>query len=750
MARPSAATLFHPTPFTAGVTVIFFSCLLWYSFGYEKPLLFSAIDARIVDAMFRVRGHQPTSGQVVIVDIDERSLKEHGQWPWPRHKVAELTRRIYDAQPLVVGFDILFAEKDRTSPLTLFADYRQLLDPCPALDRLLADPDNHPHLDHDRQLAVAIEQGQAVLGYMFLFRQDGLKVADQVPFPSLDVSIAGDVADYSSLRLLSAYRPLLNIPELTAASQGFFNVFPDPGGTVRKVPLFLMLDGLPYPSLAFEMYRLGVGEREARLHLSEITGSSPRALIGVSLGQRFFRTDDFGHLAVNFRGPYNTFPYLSAAEVMRGLGGDQLRGKYVLIGASASGIMDLITTPFSSRLPGVEVHANVIDNLLQGDAMGWENYTEIGLTYMLICAAGLIMTLALAYLGPFLGFSTAIGVLAATVVGVYHLLFLRQQLLGISYILLSLTTVFLTVTMFNYVFEGRRRSFIRRAFSQYLAPSVVNELLRSPEKLKLTVESREVTVLFCDIRNFTSLSEDTPGAQLGHFLNTYFSLMTEIITKHQGMVDKFIGDAVMAVWNTPLADAEHAAHAVAAALEMVEAVRRGGSSLRLAGQPVEIGVGINTGPVSAGNFGSSKRFDYTVLGDSVNLASRLESLTKYYRRPILLAESTLRQLPENFHRRFIDRVLVKGRNQAVDIFEPRAEPWRDEEERHREMLYAEAISDYLKGRFQQAADKFSILCSIDGQWLYRIYRNRCLRLLADPPLLPWPGVHNHNYEAPPR
>lgn len=750
MARPSAATLFHPTPFKAGIAVILLSCLVWYSFGYEKPLIFSAIDARIVDAMFRIRGDQPTSGQVVIVDIDERSLKEHGQWPWPRHKVAELTRRIYAAEPLVVGFDILFAEKDRTSPLTLFADYRHLLDPCPALDGLLADPDKQLLLDHDRQLAEAIEQGRAVLGYMFLFRQDGLKASDQVPFPSLDVSIAGDLGDYSALRLISAYRPLLNIPELNAASQGFFNVFPDPGGTVRKVPLFLMQDGLPYPSLAFEMYRLGVGEGEARLHLSEITGTSPRALIGVSLGQRFFRTDDFGHLAVNFRGPFNTFPYLSAAEVMRGRGGDQLRGKYVLIGASASGIMDLITTPFSSRLPGVEVHANVIDNLLQGDAMGWENYTEIGLTYMLICAAGLVMALALAYLGPFLGFSSAIAVLAATVIGVYHLLFLRQQMLGISYILLSLTAVFLTVTMFNYLFEGRRRSFIRRAFSQYLAPSVVNELLRSPEKLKLAVESREVTVLFCDIRNFTSLSEVTPGAQLGHFLNTYFSLMTEIITKHQGMVDKFIGDAVMAVWNTPLADGEHAAHAVAAALEMVEAVRHGGSSLQLAGQPVEIGVGINTGLVSAGNFGSSKRFDYTVLGDAVNLASRLESLTKYYRCPILLAESTLRQLPESFHHRFIDRVLVKGRNQAVDIFEPLPARLRDQEERRREEIYAEAVEDYLQGRFQQAADKFAKLCAIDGQWLYRIYYDRCLRLLADPPPLPWPGVHNHNYEGPPR
>ena len=744
MARLSAATLFHPTPFKAGVAVILLSCLVWYSFGYEKPLLFSAIDARIVDAMFRIRGGQPTSGQVVIVDIDERSLKEHGQWPWPRHKVAELTRRIYAAEPLVVGFDILFAESDRTSPRALFDAYRSLLAPCPALDRLLAAPEADHRLDHDRQLAEAIEQGTAVLGYMFLFREDHLKVADQAPFPSLNISIAGEGSDFSSLRLVRAYRPLLNIPELSATSQGFFNVFPDQGGTVRKVPLFLMQDGLPYPSLAFEMYRLGVGEDEARLHVSEIVGPGPHALVGVSIGQNFIRTDDFGHLAVNFRGPFNTFPYLSAAAVLNGEGGEMLRGKYVLIGASASGIMDLITTPFSSRLPGVEVHANVIDNLLRGDAMAWENYTEIGLTYVLIGGAGLLVALALAYLGPIFGFASALAILGAVVIGVYQLLFLRQQLLGISYILLALTTVFMTVTLFNYVFEGRRRSFIRRAFSQYLAPSVVNELLRSPEKLNLTVETREVTVLFCDIRNFTSLSEETPAARLGQFLNRYFSLITDIIIKHQGMVDKFIGDAVMAVWNTPVEDANHAAHAVAAALEMVAAMRQAGPSLQLAGRQVEIGIGINTGLVSAGNFGSSKRFDYTVLGDTVNLASRLESLTKFYRCPILLAESTARQLPDTLRRAFIDRVLVKGRNRPVDLFQPAGPGTDGGEDATETALYAQAVEHYQQGDFHRASEEFGRLCAVEGKWLHRLYLERCQHFLAHPPPSPWQGVHNHN------
>lgn len=743
MARISVISHLRPTPLKTGITTILLSCLLWYSFGYEKPLIFASIDARIVDAMFLWRGSQPTSGQVVIIDIDEESLKKYGQWPWPRHTVAELTKRIYEAEPLVLGFDILFAEKDRTSPLILFDSYRRLLGSCPALDRLLADPSADLRLDHDRQLAEAINLGRAVLGYMFLFREDRLKVVDAAPFPSLDVSIAREEVDFSSLHLVRAYRPILNIPELEGTSQGFFNVFPDQGGTVRKVPLFLMQDNLPYPSLAFEMYRLAVGVQEARLHVSNISTQGLFALLGVSLGHRLIRTDDFGHLTVNFRGPFNTFPYISAASILRGEGADRLHGKYVLVGSSASGIMDLITTPFSIRMPGVEVHANVIDNLLQGDAMSWENYTDIGLTYAIITIAGLLMALALVYLGPFLGFTAALGVFVLIIGGVYELLFLRHQLLGISYILFSLLAVFMTVTLFNYVFEGRRRSFIRRAFSHYLAPSVVNELLRSPEKLNLTVENREVTVLFCDIRNFTSMSEMIPAAQLGQFLNNYFSLLTDIIIKHQGMVDKYIGDAIMAVWNTPLDDSDHVDHAVAAALEMVTAVSAGGHALTLAGHAVEVGIGINTGMVSVGNFGSSKRFDYTVLGDSVNLASRIEGLTKYYRCPILVSEFTARHLP-NRPKRFIDRVLVKGRNNPVDLFEPLAENEATEEGRQREQLYEQAIRYYREKRFAEAGQEFSRLGEQDDRWIYRLYRQRCQVLLDTPPPPEWQSIHNHN------
>jgi adenylate cyclase len=745
MAKNFLQLLFRLTPLKVGIVSILACCLLWYSFGYEKPAFFSAIDAKIVDTMFRVRGPQATTESVTIVDIDERSLKEYGQWPWPRNIVADLTRKIYDSGALVVGFDILFAEKDRTSPSTLFTRYRDLFGTCPEFERILGDSGNSDAFNHDRQLGSTIAAGTSVLGYMFLLRDDSLKTAGAIPFPSLNISIDSAETDFTSLRLVSAYRSVINIPELaSASSEGFFNVFPDQSGTVRKAPLFIMMDGIPYPSLAFEMVRLVRAEGEAKLHPSNIGDKDHRTLVGVSIGGSFFRTDDLGQLTINFRGPFNTFPYFSAADVLNGGGAAALRGKYVLLGSSASGIMDLVATPFSARVPGVEVHANIIDNLIRNDAMAWENYTEIGLTYFIIIIAGFLLVGSLVYLGPFLGFFAGLAILAAIVAGNYHFLFLKQQLLGTSYILASLLAIFMTVSMFNYFFEGKKRLFIRRAFSHYVSPSVVNELLKNPERLNLSVESREVTILFCDIRNFTTLSEVTPVTELGQFLNTYFSMMADIIIKHNGMVDKYIGDAVMAIWGTPIDDREHAANAVRAALEMTAAIDSHRNRLQLAGQTVEVGIGINTGMVSAGNFGSSRRFDYTVLGDNVNLASRIEGLTKFYRTKILISEFTRNRLPGDSCCRFIDTVMVKGRNKPVDLFEP-LEGSATAGERTAEIeQYDRALRRYKAREFSEALILFQDLEAKHPEKVYRIYIERCRKCAADPPPPDWQGVHDHN------
>lgn len=663
--------LFRPSSFKAGIVCIIFCCLVWYSFGYEKPVFFSSIDSRIVDAMFRFRGPEATTGSVVIVDIDEKSLKEYGQWPWPRDLLARLTRDINSTGAKIIGFDILFAEKDRTSPSILFNQYQNVFADCINFKEILEKTKISPAFDHDKLFGEAIASSTSVLGYLFLFRQDNLKGGSAIPFPTINISLDPIEATFEDVELISAYRSLINIPELsTGMSEGFINAFPDPSGTVRKVPLFIEMDGLPYPSLPFEMVRIVEKIPEVRLHLSQVGEVRNQSLIGIAMGRRFIRTDGYGQLTVNYRGGFNTFPYISACDILKNKKNQSLRDKYVLVGSSAAGVMDIVATPFSVRLPGVEVHANVIDNLIRNDGMIWENYTEIGMTYFLIVTAGLFVVISLVALGPILGFSVGLVIIFAVIAGNYYFLFLNQQLLGVSFVFLSLLTVFITVTFSNYFFEGRRKLFVKRAFSQYLSPSVVNELLKTPGKLNLSIENKEVTILFCDIRNFTRFSETTPIAELGSFLNNYLSLMTDIIIKNKGMVDKYIGDAVMAVWGSPMDDPQHGINGVRTALEMVKMISKHSEELRLSNEPIEIGIGINSGYVSAGNFGSDDRFDYTVLGDNVNLASRIEKLTKYYQIPILISEQTCEILGSDLEYRFIDNVIVRGRNKSVVLYEP--------------------------------------------------------------------------------
>lgn len=433
---------------------------------------------------------------------------------------------------------------------------------------------------------------------------------------------------------------------------------------------------------------------------------------------------------------------MSAADILGGAESELLRGKYVLVGSSASGMMNTVPTPLSVGLPGVEVHATIIDNLLNNDALIWESKAEIGLTYALLIGGGLLMLLAPVSLGPISGFVLAIAVPLAIIVADYTIFFLSGRLLGPAFLIASLLTLLTTVTLANYLVEGKRKSFIRRTFSRYVAPSVVNQLLKTPEKLHLVAETREVTVLFCDIRNFTSFAENTPPAELSTLLNDYFSLLTGIITAHHGMVDKYIGDAIMAVWGTPLDDPRHQENAIRAALAIDAAVTGQSNRLRLAGTPITIGIGINTGKASAGNFGSNDRFAYTVLGDTVNLAARLEQLTKYYQVKIIAAESTIATAGDIMHRT-IDTVTVKGRHQPVRLFEPLAIPV--DPLLHKSLdLHERAIAAYQKRQFAAAEKLFSTLFADSEEELHRIYRQRCRNLLKKPPPDNWLGVHQHH------
>jgi len=732
------------SPFKIGCLVILAACLVFYSFGNQKPALLTALDNRVADAMFRWRGPVQTTGSVVIIDIDEKSLQAIGQWPWPRNIVAQLIRQILAAQPRVVGLDIMFVEQDRTSPIHYVDELQQIFNlKLPSLKTAAVAPEI---LNHDLALGSAVASGPTVLGYAFQLYDDGLKVPQEPPFPSCRIKVHPETTPFRDLALINAYRGVLNIMDVAQGlSEGFFNVLPDPSGTIRKVPLLMMLDDIPYPSLALEMFRVGVDQQDLTIHASDQIKAPKTGLLGVSVGQRFIPTDDNGQIAVNFRGPAKAFPYLPAVDILHGRHRAALKDKYVLIGGSASGLYDLVATPFVNLYSGVEVHASIIDNLIAGDPFAYDIFSEIGWTYALIIVGGVFLSLILAYGGPLLGGIGGLLIIGAALFGNFQLFFLKNVLVGVVYPFLSFLVIFLAVSIGNYFYEGREKSFIRMAFGHYVSPRVVSQLIDNPAKLSLKGEQKHLTVLFSDIRGFTTISEQMSSEQLSSFMNEYLTTMSHCIIDHGGTVDKFIGDAIMAIWGAPLDDGDHAVHALQAALGMMAQLKETRQEYARRGLPViDIGIGINSGIMSVGNFGSHERFDYTVMGDSVNLASRLESANKDYGTHVIISEFTRKELGSRFFCRFIDKVRVKGKNKAVDIYEPLVAGTPDSALIKEVEAFERAVADYRDQKFDRAKEVMATLYRNNPQRLYAIYLHRINNYLKSPPPSDWDGVERRS------
>ena len=658
------------SPFSIGSLLIFLSCLMFYSFGNQKPVILSGLDNKIMDIMFRIRGPQPISKEVVIVDIDEKSLKHVGQWPWPRDVLADLTLAIHNSGARAIGFDIVFPEADRTSPTRYLEKLKPILkERIPK--ELFRDMMESPALDHDIAFGNAVAQSLVILGYAFQLKNDGLKSDTQTPFPSARIQLVPETATFASLSLIPAYRAILNIESVsTAASEGFFNVMTDDSGTVRQVPLLMMMDQIPYPSLALETFRMGMDIPLVTIHTDSRIKTLRTPVLGLSLGQTFIPTTNTGQMVINHRGPVNTFTYVSAKDLLLGRH-HGLKDKFVLVGSSATGLFDLKATPFSNTMPGIEINATIIDNLIQEDPFKYDVFTEIGITYILIIVGGFILNLMLSFFRPLAGGVGALAFFLFIFIGNYYFFFLNYQLIGMTFPFATFLILFFLVNILSYVREGRAKRYIQNAFSHYVAPEVVKSLLINPKRLSLTGEQKQLTVLFSDIRGFTSISEKMDSIALGKFMNQYLTQMSQIIMENKGTVDKFIGDAIMAFWGAPEEEPDHAGKAVQTALLMKSHLVKINQSFKDQGMPeINIGIGINSGTMSVGNFGSHDRFDYTVMGDNVNLASRLEGVNKTYGTTILVSESTKEKLEKRFSFHFIDRVKVRGRKQSVQIYEP--------------------------------------------------------------------------------
>ena len=684
--------------------------------------------------MFHWRGAEAPRHPIVIVDIDEPSLATLGQWPWPRNTVAELIKKIQQQGAKVIGLDIMFIESDRTSPIHFLKTYPQLADSFSSLSG---------SLDHDQQLGDVLAQSNSVLGYAMISKDDGLKNPADLPFPSANLSLTTDNVSFNKLQLIPVYRAATNQVSIAQAlSEGFLNFFPESSGTVHKVPLLLALNETPYPSMALEVARIAMNEPTLKIHPAETENDGKRGLIGLSIGNNFIPTDDQGQMTINFRGPWRSFEYISAVELLNDKQFPQINQAIVLLGTSAIGLLDLQTTPFSRMSPGVEIHANIIDNILAADPMRHDVLTEIGITITLLIVGGLSLTLILARTSPLFGAMAALLMVLSTIAGNYLFLFKNASIVGITYPLLTIVLICLVVTLSNYFLVERQKQFIQGAFRHYLAPKVVEQLLQHPDHLSLSGQEKELTVMFSDIRNFTSISETMDSVALANFMNRYFTEMGEVIMQGQGMIDKFIGDAIMAIWGTPLDEPKHALQAVKSALQMqllTEQLRQQWVNENL--PEIYIGIGLNTGPMRVGNFGSEQVFNYTVIGDQVNLASRLEGLNKIYGTTILISERTKNLVADEIQCRAIDLVRVKGKLQAVEIFEPLYLGKQSNPDLEQWQL---TLNLYRQQRFLEARNELEKLNQQTPHLLYQLYLQRVEQFIQTPPASDWDGCFVHS------
>ena len=675
---------------------------------------------------------------VVIVDIDEESLKAIGQWPWPRTTVADLITQITRLGAVAIGFDIIFPEPDRMSPAIaersfrgIDAETRAKLDTLPSNDEALAD---------------AIRHSRVVVGQAGAAAPEPVTPADA----ALQTGFAVRGPDPSPY--LVTFRGLLrNVPpiEQAAAGRGLFSIDPESDGIIRRVPIIMKAQGSLVPSLSLEMLRVVTGSSAILVRVDQ-AGVQAVAVPGLEIP-----TDRNGQFWVHFN-RHDPTRYVSAKDVLQGnVPPDRLAGKLVLIGTSAIGLLDLKTTPTDAAIPGVEVHAQILESVLSKSNLVNPNYA-IGAELALAVLFGLAIIIA----APMLPASIVIvlgGCLIAGLIGLSLYLFVEHNLLiDFTYPLISSWLIYLVLTFVNYLREQKQRRQIRSAFGYYLSPHMVEQLARSPEKLVLGGEECRMTILFSDVRGFTTISEyykDDPQG-LTRLMNRFLTPLTNAIIDRKGTIDKYIGDAIMAFWNAPVDDAEQEANACEAALEMLSRAETLNDELKHEAEvnggvymPLRIGIGLNTGPCVVGNMGSDFRFNYSVLGDTVNLASRLEARTKDYRIPVVIGSRTAEGAKQKFAVMEIDLIMVKGKKQPEAVFTVLGPSQVEADPRCGELR---EINAQMLGRFrsQQWDNALELVArcrkfanGFDLSGLYDMYEERIALYRTHPPGADWDGVY---------
>lgn len=709
---------------------------------YQIPFI-NHLDALIYDAKVRLTMPQSVDERVVILDIDEKSLAEQGRWPWGRDKLATLMNKLFDQYGVkLVGFDVVFAEPDDSSGLkSLDALARKELKDATAFQSALKDL--RPQLDYDSRFAAALKNRPVILGYYFSSKEGGTSsgAAPDPVFPA---------GTFNGRRI--AFTQWVsygsNLPEFQkeAAGAGHFNPLVDLDGTSRRVPLLVEYKGQYYESLALAMVRNLLGKPPIT---PGYPGNSPASyaamewldLKAASGGVMRIPVDENAATLIPYRGYQGSFPYVSVTDVLNDrVPKERLAGRVIVIGTTAPGLMDLRATPVGAAYPGVEIHANLIAGMLDGAIKHKPPYI-LGADVLTVLIAGAVMAFLLPMLSPF----------RATVVGAIVLLLLLSlnfSFWHVSNVVLPLANGMIAILLlyamnmsWGYFVESRTKRQLTGLFGQYVPPELVEEMSRDPENYSMAGRKAELTVLFSDIRGFTTISEGLEPNELASLMNEYLGAMTLVVRKHRGTLDKYIGDAIMAFWGAPVDDPEHAKNAVLTGLEMHVALHELNKDLTKRGWPeLKIGVGVNTGPMTVGDMGSPVRQSYTVMGDAVNLGSRLEGITKQYGVGFIVGESTRELVRKEFVFRELDLVKVKGKDKPVGIYEPiGAEGHVDKAKLDENKLWHQALRYYRAQEWDQAEVALLNLSRTAPHKLYEVYAERIAHYRKEAPGDDWDG-----------
>ena len=679
----------------------------------------------------------------------KKSVKEIGRWPWSRVTIARLLDTFKKYGVKAVGFDVVFSEPDTNSSLqTIDQLSRELATKGLQNDRLNQIlKGKRQSADSDAILAKSIERANNVtLGYFFHMTKkevEYLKKEDIARKGALvgnsRYQIIQTKAEPDEFNIIHAYAVESNLPELSevAANSGYFNASPDPDGVIRWAPLVIKMGEDYYFPMSVALLLQYLDMPAIKLVLNE------QGVESLQIEDVHIPVDESGRLLVNYLGPAKTFPHYSITDILHGrLSPDLFKDKIVIVGATATGIYDLRVTPHSNVYPGVEIHANIIDNILQQNFLEHSNWAKF-LDVCTIIILGLVVGVVVPRVKALSGVVFILIMMSAFVV-VNVFAFIHSRLwLNMVYPILTMATIYLMITVYRYVTEEREKKKIRGAFQYYLTASVMEEILKDPSKLKLGGDKKDLTVMFSDIRGFTTISEKLTPQELVHLLNEYLTAMTDIVFKYNGLLDKYIGDAIMAVWGDPVEQPDHALRGCNTALDMMRTLTALQEKWRQEGWPhVDIGIGINSGDMVVGNMGSDMRFDYTVMGDNVNLSSRLEGINKEYGTHIVLSEYTYERVKETMFCRELDSVRVKGKKLPVKIYELICDKRDAASHEAYARCFEEGLAKYKEAKWDEGIVLFRKVLELrpnDPPSL--LYIDRCEALKEHPPEGVWDGVY---------